>query len=132
MCCASVLGSFSRFSFSRFFVLPEIQPAEMRTQQCAVCCVCAVLCGLRIVGGIVQLRSAAGVIRSKIPFRPTRGGLAGSITMPSMFNCAVANMLQQRDTNRKGGVGPGEADLHGTPRMGTSEPRRSEVMVVGQ
>eukprot|EP01049_Picozoa_sp_SAG25_P014468 SAG25_NODE_2569_length_1527_cov_1.797619_2_plen_59_part_01 len=59
-----------------------------------MCCVCAVLCGLlRIVGGIVQLRSAAGVIRSKIPFRPTRGGLAGSITMPSMFNCAVANML---------------------------------------
>eukprot|EP01047_Picozoa_sp_COSAG01_P029895 COSAG01_NODE_2066_length_8507_cov_3.752141_1_plen_163_part_00 len=63
------------------------------------------------VGGIVQLRSAAGVIRSKIPFKPTRGGLAGSITMPSMFNCAVANMLRQRDTNRKGGVGPGEADL---------------------
>jgi hypothetical protein len=63
------------------------------------------------VGGIVQLRSAAGVIRSKIPFKPSRGGLAGSITMPSMFNCAVANMLRQRDTNRKGGVGPGEADL---------------------
>ena len=57
--------------------------------------------------GIVRLRNAAGVVDST-PFKVSRGGLAGSLTMPAMFSAGVENMLREFDPGRVRGVGIGQ------------------------